>query len=59
MSLLQKKSDLGLQCLLMPFWQAACPQNFRTFTVMLIAEWPCNLLSIIGRPNVIHSESML
>ena len=31
--LLQKQSDLGQHCLLMPFWQATCVLNFRTFTI--------------------------
>ena len=30
----EKQSDLGLPCLLRPFWQATSVQNFRTFTVV-------------------------
>ena len=30
---LKKKSDLGLLCLSLPFWQATSVPNFRTFTV--------------------------
>ena len=33
--LLKNQSDLGLHCLSMPFSQAFCVRNFRTFTITL------------------------
>ena len=37
------KTDLGLHCLCMPFWQTTSVRNFRTFTILMY--YTCNNFS--------------
>ena len=55
-----KQSNLGLHCLLRPFWQVSSVPNFKTLTVVISPDKAayCVFTQFLGPKNAIQFLSM-